>query len=209
MAVIGGAAPASAVTLATAIDANNGQDGVMFDVVVGANALTLTSLGILTESGNGRFEFYTIEGGIGSNLSNPSAWTLRDSFGLTSSGGFSFTSFDITDFTLNANTTYGLYFTETGNGDGIQYTNASAVGDVRTSNSDLSILVGYGREYLFQDIFQPRAFNGSLTYTVGDVIPEPASWAMLIAGFGLVGGAMRRRRQGGAWGAARAAVQAG
>ncbi|MBS3961578.1 MAG: PEPxxWA-CTERM sorting domain-containing protein [Sandarakinorhabdus sp.] len=28
----------------------------------------------------------------------------------------------------------------------------------------------------------------------GAVIPEPATWAMMIAGFGLVGGAMRRRR---------------
>lgn len=28
----------------------------------------------------------------------------------------------------------------------------------------------------------------------GGVVPEPASWAMLIAGFGLVGAAMRRRR---------------
>ncbi|MFN7177077.1 MAG: PEPxxWA-CTERM sorting domain-containing protein, partial [Thermaurantiacus sp.] len=28
----------------------------------------------------------------------------------------------------------------------------------------------------------------------GGVIPEPATWAMLIAGFGLVGGALRRRR---------------
>jgi hypothetical protein len=27
----------------------------------------------------------------------------------------------------------------------------------------------------------------------GDVVPEPATWAMLIAGFGLVGAAMRRR----------------
>jgi hypothetical protein len=27
-----------------------------------------------------------------------------------------------------------------------------------------------------------------------DVIPEPATWAMLIAGFGLVGAAMRRQR---------------
>jgi hypothetical protein len=26
-------------------------------------------------------------------------------------------------------------------------------------------------------------------------VPEPASWAMLIAGFGLTGAAMRRRRQ--------------
>jgi hypothetical protein len=29
-----------------------------------------------------------------------------------------------------------------------------------------------------------------------DVVPEPASWAMLIAGFGLVGAAMRRRAAG-------------
>lgn len=34
--------------------------------------------------------------------------------------------------------------------------------------------------------------NVSLT-----VVPEPASWAMMIAGFGIVGGAMRRRRTGG------------
>jgi hypothetical protein len=27
-----------------------------------------------------------------------------------------------------------------------------------------------------------------------EVIPEPGSWAMLIAGFGLTGAAMRRRR---------------
>jgi hypothetical protein len=30
--------------------------------------------------------------------------------------------------------------------------------------------------------------------STGGVVPEPASWAMLIAGFGLVGGSMRRRR---------------
>jgi hypothetical protein len=37
------------------------------------------------------------------------------------------------------------------------------------------------------------AFNvgGSLSFS--DVVPEPASWAMMIAGFGLVGAAMRRR----------------
>jgi hypothetical protein len=33
----------------------------------------------------------------------------------------------------------------------------------------------------------------SLTVTTTAVVPEPASWAMMIAGFGLVGGAMRRR----------------
>jgi hypothetical protein len=39
------------------------------------------------------------------------------------------------------------------------------------------------------------AGNAHFTATFGDgVIPEPQSWAMLIAGFGLVGAAARRRR---------------
>jgi hypothetical protein len=33
--------------------------------------------------------------------------------------------------------------------------------------------------------------------TKGGVVPEPATWAMMIAGFGLVGFAARRRREGG------------
>jgi hypothetical protein len=31
---------------------------------------------------------------------------------------------------------------------------------------------------------------------VSAAVPEPATWAMLIAGFGLVGGALRRRNTG-------------
>lgn len=39
-----------------------------------------------------------------------------------------------------------------------------------------------------------RWFEGGLLILEGEaVIPEPASWALMIAGFGLVGGAMRRR----------------
>lgn len=43
-----------------------------------------------------------------------------------------------------------------------------------------------------------RSANGELwsglTFGVEGVVPEPATWAMLIAGFGLVGVALRRRR---------------
>ena len=42
------------------------------------------------------------------------------------------------------------------------------------------------------------AINGPGTITIGGgqggAVPEPATWAMMLAGFGIVGGVMRRRR---------------
>jgi hypothetical protein len=45
--------------------------------------------------------------------------------------------------------------------------------------------------------FATKGSSGFVLYQTGDggdVVPEPATWAMMIAGFGLVGSAMRRRR---------------
>lgn len=46
--------------------------------------------------------------------------------------------------------------------------------------------------------FATGVFANQAIYSVGDasvaMVPEPASWAMLIAGFGLTGAVMRRRR---------------
>jgi hypothetical protein len=36
--------------------------------------------------------------------------------------------------------------------------------------------------------------NVSASYVDVGAVPEPATWAMMIGGFGMVGGAMRRRR---------------
>lgn len=46
-----------------------------------------------------------------------------------------------------------------------------------------------------QRVTDPLEVNYRLTVTdvTAGAVPEPASWAMLIAGFGVVGGAMRRR----------------
>jgi hypothetical protein len=44
------------------------------------------------------------------------------------------------------------------------------------------------------DNIGPIVDNVLVTQRVQGVIPEPATWAMLITGFGLVGSAMRRRR---------------
>ncbi len=52
---------------------------------------------------------------------------------------------------------------------------------------------------IFTDRFRFTATGGDNYYALSQfeaygVVPEPASWAMLIAGFGLVGAAARRRR---------------
>lgn len=39
----------------------------------------------------------------------------------------------------------------------------------------------------------PADYNGGFSYNVA-AVPEPATWAMMIGGFGMVGAAMRRRK---------------
>jgi PEP-CTERM motif len=55
-----------------------------------------------------------------------------------------------------------------------------------------------GSYFGFEDLFGGGDFNyADLQFIArtGDLaVPEPASWALMISGFGLVGGAMRRRR---------------
>jgi hypothetical protein len=56
-------------------------------------------------------------------------------------------------------------------------------------------VTGSGLDTLTFSSIQSPAFNGIDSVSLVGV-PEPASWAMLISGFGLVGAAARRRRQG-------------
>ncbi len=64
-------------------------------------------------------------------------------------------------------------------------------------SSQFSSLVGdIDLVYTITGRGRPRLGASTLTITTGGPVPEPANWAMLIAGFGLVGAAMRRRRQG-------------
>jgi hypothetical protein len=37
------------------------------------------------------------------------------------------------------------------------------------------------------------ASNGTFSAAVSGAVPEPATWAMMIAGFGMTGAALRRR----------------
>jgi hypothetical protein len=52
-----------------------------------------------------------------------------------------------------------------------------------------------GTLYQSGNFFDPAGFkpNQSAAFSVSGAVPEPASWALMIAGFGLVGAGMRRR----------------
>jgi len=49
-------------------------------------------------------------------------------------------------------------------------------------------------EDLFVNWQGVQTFTGAKV-DIGGAVPEPASWAMMLGGFGLVGGAMRSRRR--------------
>lgn len=52
------------------------------------------------------------------------------------------------------------------------------------------------QNFTFDATFTPESAGKSFSFTYGGpVVPEPATWALMIAGFGMVGGALRRRRE--------------
>ncbi len=172
------ATPAAAVTLSTPLLAGNGQAGIMFDLVAGGQALTITGGAVSLDAGSHTVEVYTRSGTVVGNLT-PAGWTLISTInGIVGGGEGTQTFFDFTDFAMAAGSTTG-----------------TVVGGVVASDANLSIRSGFGRSYAFGSDFSPRDFNGSITYTIGaGAIPEPASWALLLAGFGLTGAVARRRR---------------
>ena len=133
-------------------------------------------------------------------LFNSASGTLNFSINGTS-GQFDelYNAFSITLF--NGQSVVGL--TETGSNDLIDvvdpslrgYDLRSAAGPVTNSpldflNFDTSFQTTLGELILFDDDSATVTFSASLA----GAVPEPASWAMMIAGVAMAGGAMRRRR---------------
>ena len=51
---------------------------------------------------------------------------------------------------------------------------------------------GWG--YDFDPQYSPAGWGGTWTIDAAEPVPEPAAWSLMIAGFGMVGAAVRRRR---------------
>ncbi len=144
------------------------------------------------DSGTYAVSFYLQSGAFGSLSSNLASnrGTLLGNFGTFTIGGASSPTLSLTGSAIHYDPTMG-----------------SLLMDVAVSNG-----VGQGDYFVFFNADDTtgsiaRAFNssygnvgntgGALVTTFSTVggVPEPATWAMLILGFGVVGGAMRRRQR--------------
>ncbi|MEM8554761.1 MAG: hypothetical protein AAGF71_08015 [Pseudomonadota bacterium] len=187
-------AVSSATSLSTTYAGGNGQNGNMFDVLVGSEDITVKSFDMNVNNGSTIVEFWLKTGSAAGSLTTQGDWTLMDSVSVTSSGNGSGTNVDVLDVVLSAGQTYGLYLTTTTGG--VAYTNGTAVGNVAAQNDDLTIYEGWGKSYAFGSTFSPRVWNGAINYEVSSnaTVPVPAS-GMLLIGALAAGGAVARRKQ--------------
>jgi hypothetical protein len=86
----------------------------------------------------------------------------------------------------------GLQLNTIGTFDGV----VSTAGPQLYSGSELkpTFLTGTFKFLGYDVVNEVADPSRSYTLKVSAAVPEPASWAMLIAGFGLIGGAMRRQK---------------
>jgi PEP-CTERM motif len=116
---------------------------------------------------------------------------------FNAAGGFTTIEFDNLGLSLKSNTKYVAFLTSSDPAvTGIQLSRTQTTADASgfgIGNAYLSTIPGSGWQLPFNG-------NGflSLQYTaVVNAVPEPDSWALVLAGFGLIGTLVKRRKVGG------------
>jgi len=154
--------------LTTTYGHNNGQDGIMFDVVSnGLNAIAINCIESNWDpGGNIDYEIYIKDGSCIGFANDPTAWTLHSTGSVISAGNGNPTLIALDSIIgIDCGNTVSIYLTNTGTvNPNANYTNGTALGQVYSSNTDISILEGYGKSYPFGSSYSPRVFNGTLHY---------------------------------------------
>ena len=111
------------------------------------------------------------------------------------------TTFTTSDFVIDALNPTNLDLLGVTFWNGTQLFNIpiTKVGNQETAGSGIGIPITAGAENILSVNYFSRgfgAYGGTLNFLPTQAaIPEPATWAMMMLGFGFVGGAMRRRRE--------------
>lgn len=81
---------------------------------------------------------------------------------------------------------------------GLQFIGAHFGNAAETSANNVTVfwLVDFGTTGGTLTLANPQGWSNAILYTPpGNVVPEPATWAMMLLGFGAAGWTMRRRRK--------------
>ena len=175
--------------------------GEVFSLTSGAtlSSFSFYALGNITAS----LQLNVAQWNPGTNAKNQATNTVGTSLLTTAgsaletynaTGGFTTISFDNLGLSLNSNTKYIAYLTSSDPSvTGIQLSRTQTTADITgfgIGQANLSTIPGTG----WQLPFGGSGFL-SLQYTaVTAAVPEPESYAMLIAGLGLIGAISKRRK---------------
>ena len=162
--LLAGTMPALAQSLTTTYAADNGQGGVMFDVVPNTN-MTIESFDANVYAGTtAQVTIYWRLGTANGFQNSADGWNVMGTATVVSQGENIPTHIAIGGLSLIAGQTYGIYI-DTGPSSGVRYTN----GRTTYSNGDLTLNTwfGKGRPAFTGGTFDPRIFNGTIYYAAG------------------------------------------
>jgi len=156
-------------TISCPYNQNNGQRGIMFDITA-ITCITIKCFESNFATGTTGVEIWYRPGTHVGFANSSAGWTLiGTAAAVTGAGSNLVTAIPITvNVTINAGATAGFYITRTNaSGPVIQYTNGTAVGAIISSDANIQVKDGTGKDYPFGASFTPRRFNGTVFYDVG------------------------------------------
>lgn len=161
-------------SLATSYVSNNSNKGEMFNIVA-ANTITVHCFDVnLILGSNSSYEIYYKVGSYVGSESNAAAWTLVGSNPSVPCVGFDVPSPMLIplNIVIPAGQTYAFYITctDVAPTGGIRYTNNAGYTNI-ASDANVTIASGIGKAYPFSTNYINRSFNGTLHYSVGNVLP--------------------------------------
>jgi hypothetical protein len=148
-------------------------------------AQSITSFGVDVDlNGPSNLQFLIFNSGTGALLFQSTIQSFADT-----GPGFKFAS--PFSFTFNPGITYGLTAASSAGGQYLVDFTANSVSGFNFLTGNQNLLGSFGNSTL--DPGQACCDVSTALVLGTGAIPEPASWAMMLTGFGLVGGALRRR----------------
>ncbi len=153
--------------LATPSFTNNGQSGIMFDIVA-LQSVNITQLAMDYDGGTYNIEIYYKPGTHVGFQTNPGAWTQLGSINNWNATGLGTnTLIPITFSELLCPGEVGAFYVTSSPAGvfGCNYSNGTGVGNVAAADANIQILQGTGKAYPFGTSFQPRVPNVTVYYT--------------------------------------------